>query len=81
MRSSHRLAALLGLSCFVCTAAAAAQSEEKGYSYRFDDEKLVGDTLGTTPALLQVRPHPPRITLLRPRVHFVAELLKSVEAL
>lgn len=81
MRSSHRLAWLAAAFCFAFSGAAAAQSEEKGYGYRFDDDKLVGDTLGTTPALLKIRPGPSRVTLLRPRVHFVAELLKSVETL
>jgi hypothetical protein len=81
MRSSHRLAWLVAASCIAFSGAAAAQTEEKGYGYRFDDDQLVGDTLGTTPALLKIRPGASHVTLLRPRVHFVAELLKSVETL
>jgi hypothetical protein len=81
MRSSHRLAGLVAASCIAFSGAAGAQTDEKGYSYRFEDERLVGDTLGTTPPLLTIRPRPLRVTLLRPRAQFVAELLKSMESL
>lgn len=70
------VAALLALS-----ASAAAQTKEDNYSYRFEDDDLVGSTLGTTPPILRMRPRVMHVTLIRPRVAFVGELLKSVEAL
>jgi hypothetical protein len=81
MRFPLQLAALVAVSVLAVSASAAAQTKDENYSYRFDDELLVGDTLASTPPLLRLRPRPPRVTLLRPRVAFVGELLKSVEAL
>jgi hypothetical protein len=65
----------IGSPCFAQTTTA----EREGYGYRFDDDHMVGDTLSTTPPLLKVRKKLPRITLIRPRASFVAEMLKSVE--
>jgi hypothetical protein len=60
-------------------AQAPEQSASDNYLYKFDDDYMVGDTLDTTPALLRLRPGPMRVTLIRPRASFVAEMLKSVE--
>lgn len=51
------------------------------YSYRFDDDHMVGDTLSTTPPLLRIRTRGVRVQLIRPRASFVAEMFKSVEVL
>lgn len=58
---------------------AAAQDEEKGYGYIFDDDPLTGLGHGSTAATIRVRSQGVRQMLLRPRVHFIPELLKSVE--
>ena len=76
------LAGALALSVLGLSASALAQSDGKadpGYVYEFMDDDLVGDTLGTTSALIRVRPGAAKTTLIRPRASFVPELLKSVE--
>ena len=59
-------------------AAPSAQTPES-YTYTFMDDDLIGDTLSTNTAIIKVRPHPPRIMLIRARASFVAEMIKSVE--
>jgi len=81
MRCSKPFAAVLAFALLALPAAARAQTKDPGYSYHFDDDFMVGDTLSSPPPLLKLRRHPPRIMLLRPRASFVGELLKSVEAL
>lgn len=58
-----------------------ASSTTSAYTYDFEPDDLIGETLSTTPPLLRVRPHVLKVTLLRPRASFVGEMLKSVEAL
>ncbi len=61
------------------TRAAAKGGDGKGYRYDFPDDGLLGiDGMGTTP-MIKVRPPPRRDVLLRPRLQFVSEMLKSVE--
>ncbi len=77
---------VLGVSLSVLVVAGAAQAQTKaddsaGYSYHFDDDLMAGDGLGSPPPLIQMGHRPQHITLLRPRASFVAEMLKSVEAL
>jgi hypothetical protein len=60
-------------------AAAQPADTDQRYSYRFDDDYMVGDTLATTPPLLKVQPRPLKVSLIRPRASFVSEMLKSVE--
>jgi hypothetical protein len=81
MRLSRPLAAALALAAASLGNTAHAQSKGDAYTYHFEDDYMVGDTLATTPPLLRVRRRPPIVTLLRPRASFVAEMLKSVEAL
>ncbi len=47
----------------------------------FKDDPLAAGGFGPNDAILRVPPTPKRVTLLRPRTHFVTELLKSVESL
>lgn len=77
------LAVGLGSATLAVTLGASAQPkpETAAYTYDFEPDDLIGETLATTPPLLKVRPRPLRVTLLRPRASFVAEMLKSVEAL
>ena len=55
--------------------------DEDGYVYDFHDDPLsaVGNSVLT--AQIRVRAKGVRRTLIRPRMHFVPELLKSVENL
>jgi hypothetical protein len=81
MPFSKAFALALSLSLLTLAATAGAQTKEDSYTYRYDDDLMVGDTFSTPPPLLRLRRTSPRITLLRPRAAFVAEMLKSVEAL
>jgi hypothetical protein len=54
---------------------------QKGYQYDFPDEALLGGGLGSNGGVLVLRPPGTRVLLLRPRVQFVPEMLKSVENL
>lgn len=56
-------------------------STEQGYAYNFEDDPLSAPGMGTLTGLIKVRPKVLRNTLIRPRLHFVVEMLKSVEAL
>jgi hypothetical protein len=76
-------AALVGLSI-----AAPAMAEESGkkkkddsYGYVFTDDPLRAEGIGATTAQIRVHKVGRRDLLLRPRVHFVQEMLKSVESM
>jgi len=60
-------------------ASATASDTDTGYAYEFDDDIMNGDGIGANAARIKVRPGHVRRTLIRPRLHFVPELLKSVE--
>ena len=83
MPCSKPFAAIVALALLTLTGAARAQNKDhdNDYSYRFDDDLMVGDTFASPPPPIIVRRLRPRIMLLRPRASFVAEMLKSVEAL
>jgi hypothetical protein len=77
--------ALIGLAlamAFVATAGDAAADPTKkddSYGYVFEDDALKADTMGAASAQIRVLKLGRRDRLLRPRVHFVSEMLKSVE--
>lgn len=74
------LAGALAFSVLAASSMSQAQSKaDENLIYEFDDDDLMGDTLGTTSALIRVRPDAARVTLIRPRASFVPEMLKSVE--
>ncbi len=52
-----------------------------GYAYVFDDDPLAGNNNGAHAARIRVLPRGVRQTLIRPRLHFIPELLKSIEQL
>lgn len=54
---------------------------EGGYGYEFSDDPLNAGGFGPNDSTLVVRPGPVRAMLIRPRLSFVPELLKSVENL
>lgn len=60
-------------------AAVTASDTDTGYAYKFDDDVMNGSGIGANAARIKVRPGHLRRTLIRPRLHFVPELLESVE--
>ena len=89
MRRS-KLAATIGLGVFLIASVAWAQPRtvegtedggESGYGYEFDDDPLAAGGFGPNDATIRVRPGPVRTTLIRPRISFVDNMLKSVENL
>jgi len=78
--------AAVGAAAAVLTVTAAASAEVKsrrhvdGESiYAFEDDDLLASGLGPMGSKIVVRPRAARQQLLRPRTHFVPEMLKSVE--
>ncbi|MCA9620614.1 MAG: hypothetical protein KC731_16440 [Myxococcales bacterium] len=57
------------------------QHGDDGYEYVFPDDPLAGNDRAAQAALIRVAPRAMRRTLIRPRLHFIPELLKSVEQL
>jgi hypothetical protein len=51
----------------------------EGYGYEFSDDPLAAGGFGPNDATIKVRPKAARTTLIRPRTHFIPEMLKSVE--
>ncbi len=75
-------AILITFALTLLASPAAAQDrddDQDGYAYVFEDDPLTGLGQGATAAQIRVRPQGVRQMLLRPRVHFIPELLKSVE--
>lgn len=80
-----------GVSVLMLSAVAFAQEEGgkppegggdkggEGYGYEFDDDPLSAGGFGPNDATIKVRPKAARTTLIRPRTHFIPEMLKSVE--
>lgn len=79
------LAGLIGSGLFLVGVSAEAQSgrggDDQDYGYEFTDDPLAAGGINPNDATLKVRPGPVRTTLIRPRVSFVPEMLKSVENL
>lgn len=77
----------VALTAFLVTGGAFAQTKETGsdkgdgYGYEFDDDPLSAGGFGPNDATIRVRPRAARTTLIRPRIQFVDEMLKSVENL
>lgn len=57
------------------------QTDKDGQRVVFKDDPMTADTMGSTGAVLVLRPSAARVGLLRPRVEFIREMLKSVENL
>lgn len=88
MRRLHLVAMAVGVSAFFFASAAFAQGVRsvdgggsEGYGYEFDDDPLAAGGFGPNDATIRVRPGPVRTTLIRPRISFVDQMLKSVENL
>jgi hypothetical protein len=87
MRNGMRLAVCsgLGVALFLMAGLSSAQVKESksddGYGYQFDDDPLNAGGFGPNDATIRVRARAARTTLIRPRISFVPEMLKSVENL
>ena len=69
-------------ACGVATSAMADPTKQDDrYGYIFHDDVLSAGGPGATAVAIQVQKHLHREVLVRPRVQFVTEMLKSVEAL
>jgi hypothetical protein len=86
-RKSSILCALTPCAWILC-ASAGAQAEpppkpaqEEVTTYTFDDDAVLGDTVGAMGEVLHVRQRPRRESLIRVRDSFMREVLRSVEAL
>jgi hypothetical protein len=62
-------------------AAAASNTDQPAYSYEFTDESVLGDGANVYGTTISSYPSHQRTLLIRPRVQFIAEMLKSVEML
>lgn len=60
-------------------AGAKSTDGDGGYGYEFSDDPLNAGGFGPSDATIRVRPTAARTTLIRPRISFVQEMLKSVE--
>jgi hypothetical protein len=73
-------AALLFVAGFSSAQVKESKSDD-GYGYQFDDDPLNAGGFGPNDATIRVRARAARTTLIRPRISFVPEMLKSVENL
>jgi hypothetical protein len=73
------LLSIVGVSAVAPVAHADPTKKDNSYGYVFDDDALKAEGANTNTAQLTVRKVGFRERLLRPRVHFVTEMLKSVE--
>jgi hypothetical protein len=71
----------LALSASVAAAQVKESKSDDGYGYQFDDDPLNAGGFGPNDATIRVRAKAARTTLIRPRISFVPEMLKSVENL
>ena len=71
----------LALSAGIAAAQVKESKSEDGYGYQFDDDPLNAGGFGPNDATIRVRAKAARTTLIRPRISFVPEMLKSVENL
>jgi hypothetical protein len=87
MRNGMRLAVCggFGVALLLMAGLSSAQVKESksddGYGYQFDDDPLNAGGFGPNDATIRVRARAARTTLIRPRISFVPEMLKSVENL
>ena len=75
------LLAVVGVSALAPMAYADPTKKDDSYGYIFQDDPLQAEGKNANTAQIRVRKGGTRELLLRPRVHFVTEMLKSVENL
>ena len=89
MKRSKLFAFVVGLGVLLIASSALAaktiegskEGKDTGYGYEFEDDPLAAGGIGPNDAAIRVRPGTVRSTLIRPRVSFVDNMLKSVENL
>ena len=69
------------LSAAVASAQVKESKSDDGYGYQFEDDPLNAGGFGADGATIRIRPNAARTTLIRLRVSFVPEMLKSIEHL
>ena len=72
---------LVTMALAMPAASVSAQEDEGATTYDFDDDLVSGDLVRPDGEQLIVRRRGRRGTLIRPREHFIPEMLKSVEDL
>jgi hypothetical protein len=77
----HALVLAVSTAAFLPAPALAQTGADDGYEYRFEDDPMSAVPQRELSTLVRIRTGTPRATLIRPRTHFVPELLKSVERL
>lgn len=75
------LFSMFALAAIPTAVAAADTSDGRITDYRFDDDQVFGEHPNPDGEVLRVRTRDQRESLIRARMHFVPELLKSVENL
>jgi hypothetical protein len=73
------LLAMVGVALVASSAHANPTNKDNSYGYVFDDDALRAEGQSANTAQITVLKSARRERLVRPRVHFVTEMLKSVE--
>ena len=75
------IAAIVSIAGFASAQDVKESGGDGGYGYEFEDDPLAAGGFGPNDSRIRVRRGAQRATLIRPRTHFIPELLKSVENL
>jgi hypothetical protein len=82
---TKKILASLALGMILSAVAPSAHADpvkkDDNYGYKFDDDILKAPGNDPNTGMIKVRPMRSREILTRPRVHFIPEMLKSVENL
>jgi len=78
-----KIAAALALFALIGMTATSAHADppkkDNNVVYTFDDDGLLGKDMAANTPIISTRPKGQKQVLLRPRLQFVQEMLKSVE--
>jgi hypothetical protein len=77
----HALVLAISVTALLPARASAQSDAEGNYEYRFEDDPMSAVSQQELKDLIRIRLGYRVTTLIRPRTHFVPELLKSVEHL
>jgi len=81
MRTTMMTLAALLMSLSMSTAAMAQDEGEPDTTYDFEDDDVEGEYRSPLGESIVVRQGAGRVSLVRPRLHFMPELMKSVETI
>jgi hypothetical protein len=81
MKTIYAILAFLTVTTITTTAFADVKTTvwKDSYGYTFDDDPLSAGGFGPNDTVIKVRAKAAKTTLIRPRISFVTELIKSVE--